>query len=175
MAITRTPIVDDDGTGTTGTVIDNAWKQQFYDQIDAALGALVGAEGVWTPSLNGSGGSSGITYTNQDGVYTKLGRRVFINGRIALSAMGTVTGQLGVVGLPFPSENVAGHDIFGIFVQYWNGAAAIGYMAGVVPINASSFALWKIATPASALSAVTQADMTNTFRIDFSGSYLAAT
>ena len=35
MAITRTPIVDDDGSGTTGTVINNAWKQQFYDQIDA--------------------------------------------------------------------------------------------------------------------------------------------
>ena len=40
MAITRTPIIDDDGTGTTGTVLDNAWKQELYDQIDAA-GALV--------------------------------------------------------------------------------------------------------------------------------------
>jgi hypothetical protein len=36
MAITRTPIIDDDGTGTTGTVIDNAWKTEFYNQIDAA-------------------------------------------------------------------------------------------------------------------------------------------
>jgi hypothetical protein len=36
MAISRTPIVDDDGSGNTGTVIDNAWKQEFYDQIDAA-------------------------------------------------------------------------------------------------------------------------------------------
>ena len=36
MAITRTPIIDDDGTGTTGTVINNAWKQELYDQIDAA-------------------------------------------------------------------------------------------------------------------------------------------
>src|SRR5262245_13750788 len=39
MPITRTPIADDDGTGTTGTVIDNAWKQQFYDQIDALADA----------------------------------------------------------------------------------------------------------------------------------------
>jgi len=43
MAITRTAMVDDDGTGTTGTVINNAWKQQFYDQIDAAI-----PTGVWT-------------------------------------------------------------------------------------------------------------------------------
>lgn len=32
--IARTPIIDDDGTGTTGTVVDNAWKQELYDQID---------------------------------------------------------------------------------------------------------------------------------------------
>src|SRR5262245_19773125 len=37
MAITRTPIIDDSGSGQDGTVLDNAWKQQFYDQIDAAL------------------------------------------------------------------------------------------------------------------------------------------
>lgn len=37
--ITRTPIIDDDGTGTTGTVLDNAWKQELYDQIDGTVGA----------------------------------------------------------------------------------------------------------------------------------------
>jgi hypothetical protein len=42
VLITRTPIIDDDGSGTTGTGIDNAWKQQFYGQIDAALAALLG-------------------------------------------------------------------------------------------------------------------------------------
>jgi hypothetical protein len=40
MPITRTPIVNDDGTGTTGTIFENAWKQELYDQIDAAI--LVG-------------------------------------------------------------------------------------------------------------------------------------
>ena len=35
MPITRTPIVDDSGGGTDGTVIDNAWKQELYNQIDA--------------------------------------------------------------------------------------------------------------------------------------------
>jgi hypothetical protein len=37
VTITRTPIIDDDKTGTTGTSLDNAWKQQLYDQIDGAL------------------------------------------------------------------------------------------------------------------------------------------
>ena len=35
MAITRTSQVDDDGSGTTGTIWNNAWKQELYDQIDA--------------------------------------------------------------------------------------------------------------------------------------------
>jgi hypothetical protein len=39
MPITRTPMVDDDGTGTTGTIINDAWKQELYDQIDAAIAA----------------------------------------------------------------------------------------------------------------------------------------
>lgn len=38
MAITRTAWIDDDGSGTTGTVINNAEKTLLYDQIDAALG-----------------------------------------------------------------------------------------------------------------------------------------
>jgi hypothetical protein len=32
--IVRTAMIDDDGTGTTGTVFSNAWKTEFYDQID---------------------------------------------------------------------------------------------------------------------------------------------
>jgi uncharacterized Zn-binding protein involved in type VI secretion len=51
-------MIDDDGSGTTGTIINNAWKQEFYNQIDALAGAWVdvpfdpanfsSASGVWT-------------------------------------------------------------------------------------------------------------------------------
>ena len=43
MAITRTVMVDDDGSGTTGTILNNAWKQELYNQID---GVLIGGSGV---------------------------------------------------------------------------------------------------------------------------------
>lgn len=36
MAITRTAWTDDDGSGTTGTIINNAEKTTLYDQIDDA-------------------------------------------------------------------------------------------------------------------------------------------
>ena len=35
MPITRTSMMDDDGSGTTGTILNNAWKQELYNQIDA--------------------------------------------------------------------------------------------------------------------------------------------
>jgi hypothetical protein len=41
MPIIRTPIVDDNGSGTTGTVLNNAWKQELYGQIDGVVGVPV--------------------------------------------------------------------------------------------------------------------------------------
>lgn len=49
MPITRTSITDDDGTGTTGTVLNNAWKQELYNQIDAFVPAAV-TFATYTPS-----------------------------------------------------------------------------------------------------------------------------
>ena len=41
MPIGRTAIVNDDSTGTTGTILDNAWKQELYDQIDAVSSGVI--------------------------------------------------------------------------------------------------------------------------------------
>src|SRR2546430_12600236 len=38
--ITRTAWTDDDGTGTSGTVVNNAEKTTLYTQIDAVVAAL---------------------------------------------------------------------------------------------------------------------------------------
>jgi hypothetical protein len=41
--ITRTPIVNDDGSLTVGTVFENGWKTELYNQIDAAISGSVAA------------------------------------------------------------------------------------------------------------------------------------
>jgi len=54
MAVTigRTAWTDDDGSGTTGTVINNAVKTELYNQIDTALAALMPiAGGILTGDL----------------------------------------------------------------------------------------------------------------------------
>jgi hypothetical protein len=48
ITITRTPWIDDDGSGTTGTVINNAEKTALYNQIDQALAQLLPLAGAAT-------------------------------------------------------------------------------------------------------------------------------
>ena len=54
MAITRTPMIDDDGSGTTGTILNHAWKQELYNQIDGAFGAWQSYTPLWTVLSGGT-------------------------------------------------------------------------------------------------------------------------
>jgi len=72
MAITRTAMVDDDGSGTTGTIINNAWKTELYNQIDALAGAGSQAAIVDVPFLasNFTTPDAGCTWTVTAGQVT---------------------------------------------------------------------------------------------------------
>jgi hypothetical protein len=63
ITITRTPWIDDDGSGTTGTVINNAEKTALYNQIDAALAQAAALAGgntfTGTQTINGTLAISG--------------------------------------------------------------------------------------------------------------------
>jgi hypothetical protein len=58
-------------------------------------------EGSWTPTLSGSGGTSGTAYTTRQGSYTKIGNTVTANFHILLSNEGQLTGTTRISGLPF--------------------------------------------------------------------------
>lgn len=60
-------------------------------------------EGVWTPVIGGSGGTSGQTYSLQDGKYVKVGQLVVATFDADLSAKGTITTNVQIQGLPFAS------------------------------------------------------------------------
>jgi hypothetical protein len=73
MPITRTPLIDDDGSGTTGTILNNAWPTGLYNQIDAAI-ASGPIYGTWTP-VDGSGAGL-VMQTGTAGQWSKYGRVV---------------------------------------------------------------------------------------------------
>lgn len=65
-------------------------------------------EGTWTPVIGGSGGTSGQTYTSQEGRYIKIGSFVWAAFYVAFSgaggAKGTITGNAQIQSLPFTAE-----------------------------------------------------------------------
>lgn len=74
-------------------------------------------EGTFTPLVQFSGLSVGVTYTTQTGKYTKIGNRVFFSLVVVLSSKGSSAGTATVAGLPFtPASSgqsaVAGLPVF---------------------------------------------------------------
>jgi hypothetical protein len=114
MPITRTSMVDDDGSGTTGTIINNAWKQEFYGQIDAF------GDGVWVDipfnAANYSVISGSGTWTVTAGNQRTLAKVVLNQRTMALVWFlenTSTTGSNTTLGITIP------------------GLATIGYIAGV--------------------------------------------
>ena len=81
------------GTGTSVTL--TGLEQPVYET------------GTWTPSITFGGGSTGIAYTTQEGLYTRIGDTVWVSAYVLLSSKGSDTGTALVNGLPFTASNSA--------------------------------------------------------------------
>jgi hypothetical protein len=71
MPITRTNMIDDDGSGTTGTILNNAWKQELYGQVDDVVNTI----GAWTP-VDTSG--AGLVFQTPLGRFCLIGRVLYV-------------------------------------------------------------------------------------------------
>jgi hypothetical protein len=124
-------------------------------------------EGTWVPTLGGT-----ATYSVQTGTYVKIGKLVFINGQIAVTAIGTGS-TIGISGLPFTSFNDGSSvDAAIAVVQSASLATAVVSITGLIGTSATSI-LFKSRTAANAAdasNALFQASAT----LAFSGCYLAA-
>lgn len=58
-------------------------------------------EGTFTPGVSFGGGTTGITYADQDGVFTRIGDIVHFTAKVTLSNKGSSTGAALLTGLPF--------------------------------------------------------------------------
>jgi len=134
MAITRTAMIDDDGSGTTGTIINNAWKQEFYNQIDG-IGVWVSvpySAGLYATT---GGGSWAVTGANQVTLaYTLNNKTVTVAFQLINTAItGTPVGL--AIGLPTASNREMSHQ----FAFLMGGATAgTGYAtaaAGATVLN----------------------------------------
>lgn len=111
-----------EATGTGWLIVDRGTLTPSFNSITFPATQVPSAnpntlddyeEGTWTPNIGGT-----ATYSLQAGYYTKIGRTVFIYGRIDINVIGTGSSTV-LGGLPFTVNNSFGHF-------------SIGYFAGLV-------------------------------------------
>lgn len=151
------------GAGSAHYVYDatqSRWRLVAHEQ---------GAWLPWTPSWSGTGGQSGQVYSTQTGQYRLSGRTMQVQGRLALTTRGTITGQLQIAGLP---ATVAATNYYGFTVNYVQTlTTAVVWIGGFIPPAGTVLVPQMLTAAATGYANLAQADLANTTDFMFTGSY----
>jgi hypothetical protein len=99
-------------------------------------------EGTWTAGFSFGNGTTGITYANQAGFYTKVGNMVNVTCQAELSNKGSSTGIARITGLPFTIVNNIGNDAAGA-IRFGN-ITYLGMMVAMGGRNTTIVALEQV-------------------------------
>ena len=89
--------------------------------------------GTWTGGISFGGGSTGITYANNAGYYTRVGNLVTVSCYLVLSNKGSSTGAARITGLPFTCvNNAAGYSALSVLPL---NVTFTGQLSGYANIN----------------------------------------
>jgi len=130
MAITRTSMVDDDGSGTVGTIINNAWKTELYNQIDG-IGTLIGYTPTWTA------GAAAIGNGALTGYYARVGNLVYVQLYLLVGSTTNLGSGGWVFSLPIAMPNSANSAPLAGGLCFIGGAYSVtgAYMVAATSIN----------------------------------------
>ena len=81
-------------------------------------------EGTFTPTITFSGASVGITYSTQNGLYTRIGDVVHVIANVRLTSKGSSTGTANIAGLPYSQRTLTDGEA-AISIQANNFAATV--------------------------------------------------
>jgi hypothetical protein len=117
--------------------------------------------GTWTPALAFDGVTTGITYNDRGGAWTRQGNLLVAQGYINLSSKGSATGTVTITGFPFSAPATA----FGsVTVNYQANMAAGVHGSGDVKASGPNVFLYKASAPATYLD---DTDVTNATQMRF--------
>lgn len=128
----------------------------------------------FTPTLSFGGGSTGITYGTQVGVYLQLGKLVYIYGQIILTNKGSSTGKVRINGaVPFPTtgavaSNIAVNMDLGITLDV-NFTSVFGYM----PSGSAQIQIYEQGSGQTSFY-LDETYFSNTSSFEFCGMYISA-
>ncbi len=152
-----------DATGTllmTGQAISTVPSISFGG---TALANYV--ESTFTPTIVSSGGGS-VTYTLQQGQYTRIGNRVFVNIYVILASNSLGAGNLTIATLPITAAATCSLSFYGTTL----GATATTSLMATTANASTSITLYKFT--AGAASTLTAADTAATSQFVITGNYI---
>lgn len=174
MALDRTwynALVDDDGSGLTGSVWDKADVDALMDAVDAEIARIDAPPGAfWTPTLIGTGGGTGV-YSLQQAWWERRGALTWVGGQLTLSGKGSLSGALALSNLPRGANTVIAQA--GPHVGNFAGinASSVGMYAAA---GAGTFMYLTYVPAAGGVSAFIDASfITVPFTLIFGGTYLS--
>ena len=166
--VAGTQLISQQADGTAPLVVNSTSK---VDNLNAdRIDGLDIEQGSFTPTIVG-GTSAGVgTYSVQQGRYTKIGKLVFINIALQITAH-TGSGEFRVAGLPYASENTA-NLIQAITLENTALTLTSGHVAyaDILP-NVSYIRITSSATGTTTLGAI---NIDTACSIRLSGCYVAA-
>jgi len=167
MAVGWSTDTDDDGTGLTGTIRNQAWKQAMEDAIDL----LVGDWTTWTPTIGGSTSQSGQAYSLQVGRYKKTAKGIEFYGTVTLSTLGTITGNVQIKGLPTANSATAGRSA-SVHISFFSGmTTSYVWLSGFIAVSSTAITLQGLTAAATGTSNLAQANLSATSSFVFAGRY----
>jgi hypothetical protein len=159
------------GTGSAGnptlTLPSTIHSNISFDNGTNILQNFVGATS-FTPVLTFGGGSTGITYSAQNGRYTRIGNVVWLLLGFLLTSKGTSTGVAKITGLPFP---INANSVSECLYTAFSSTRPVGYAESqIAVIIGSEFELYSRGS--SGVIALTDAEFSNTTNLFFTTSYI---
>lgn len=141
------------------------------------------SDNTYTPQLYGSSTSGFNTYTSAVGYVTQLGKLVTVQGVLELSAKGTgpnaMSGELRLIfGGNFAPLSLNQSNAKFVWSVTASGGLNLGagFNTSIVAItepNTRYFTLYKVSTTDGSLTAMTPSDITDAFKVFYSGTYLS--
>ena len=127
--------------------------------------AVMGERSAWTPVLDFSGGTTGITYSAQSGLYTRVGNVITFTLSFVLTNKGSSTGTAQITGLPYAPANIT------IYPVSANALTFVGSLNARMAGASATIFIDAFATT-GARASLTDTAFANTTFVQVSGSYL---
>jgi hypothetical protein len=146
-----------------------SWEefQSLVNRAGFAWKNLIGQDRVdtWTPGLSFGNGTTGITYTNQNGNFVRVGKLIVASYKIVLTSKGSSTGVARITGIAVTSGVAIANDVF-MPIGYWSGmTSSLVFMSAGIDTGATTAQIFGATAAATGLAALTDADFADTSSI----------